>query len=191
MAQWVADVRDQAWSIYCEHKSGYDVAGRAHLRTAAYVLAMYRAVGARIDAAGAVELLKDALTDAYRPLFRRPVPIVLRVLRRPARVIAALGRSRLLQRAAFGRAFVISAVRARGAVELHIDRCLYHQFFARCGAPELTTVICHSDFAWIDALPARRRTLGFERPTTIGWGGERCVFQFIDRPGDEEQRKTR
>lgn len=175
---WRSAVRDSAWARYADHRAPFDAAGRAHLRTAAFVLALHERLSSELGAAASVALLKSALADAYRPLFDRPLGLALRAFGRPLRLLASLAGSRWLVRLGFGRGFTVRTMAKGDEVRVQIDRCLYHQFFLHCRAPELTAVICHSDHAWIDVLGQRRSDIVFARPETLGWGGSSCIFHF-------------
>ena len=40
-------------------------------------------------------------------------------------------------------------------------------------------VFCDMDTNWMDAVEPGRHGFRFERPTTMGYGGDRCRFWFI------------
>ena len=61
---------------------------------------------------------------------------------------------------------------------LHITACAYARVFAAWGIPQLTGLFCRLDEAWIRAIDHQRDGVVFSRPTTIGWGGTRCLFLF-------------
>jgi len=66
-----------------------------------------------------------------------------------------------------------------------VTRCHYHDVLSANGAGQLTPIFCAFDSNWINAVEAERDGLEFERPTTIGTGGDSCPFRFrrIGRTG--------
>lgn len=56
-----------------------------------------------------------------------------------------------------------------------MTRCLYHNTLTAYGAPELTPVFCYQDDVWGVELAPK---VIFERPQTIGRGGQKCNFCY-------------
>lgn len=156
-----------------------------HVTVAAHVLASYRVLAPRFEDRGElIALLGWALAAAYRPLVGSPLALALRVVPDAFRLFARMVGARSFHRRLFGEGFAFDSRQRPGEIDLVVGRCLYHGFFVRNGAPELTTIICESDRAWIDVLRPGRDGVRFERPSTIGRGGAECIFRFrrIDPP---------
>lgn len=60
----------------------------------------------------------------------------------------------------------------------NITGCFYDNFFVANGTPELTPAFCAFDGSWIDGIDPEHYGVRFERPTTLGWGHDRCRFHF-------------
>lgn len=159
-----------------------DQAARFHVRMAALVLGAYRALRGRMADAERVELLNDALLEAYRAPVAGPYRLFLRLSKDPLGRLTRMAERGGINRMLFGRGFTITHRTAPGTLEVVFERCLYHRFFLHHGTPELTSVICHSDHAWIDVIEPRLHQLAFERPGTLGWGAPECVFRFSRPP---------
>ena len=61
---------------------------------------------------------------------------------------------------------------------VNVANCFYHNFFSAHGALELTPIFCDWDNVWGDELKDGKHGTIFERPTTIGYGDDKCRFQF-------------
>lgn len=62
---------------------------------------------------------------------------------------------------------------------LEVKSCIWNSFFRANGAAELMPLFCEFDTNWIDAIDPERDFFRFERPTTLGLGGDRCCFYFV------------
>lgn len=60
---------------------------------------------------------------------------------------------------------------------LHVTSCAYHRLFILWKLPSLTRLFCRLDEAWIRAID-QDYGFRFERPATIGYGQQRCLFLF-------------
>jgi len=79
----------------------------------------------------------------------------------------------------FGRSFrYADEVWDDRRVFVNIERCLFHEFFRRNGALEVTPILCALDNVWADELSKARYGVRFERPTTLARGDDACRFQF-------------
>lgn len=70
-----------------------------------------------------------------------------------------------------------------------VHRCHYHDVLAVSGAAQLTPILCAFDATWIDVIDPSRHGFTFERPSTIGTGGNTCPFTF--RRMKERSRERR
>jgi hypothetical protein len=73
------------------------------------------------------------------------------------------------------------------AYKLHINECFYHRFFSENGAPELTRLACDINANWIDAIDPAKHGVRFERPSMLGYGGDKCRFYFYRLPMAQEE----
>jgi hypothetical protein len=159
-----------------------DQASRANVRQAALVLASYRALST-VPA----DQLREALANAYSAPFRQFVLASTRHLLDSAEdpFAAIVGFSKQREGSFFGPSFTFDHRQDdRFAYLVDVRRCVWHAFFVANGAPELTPVFCRFDADWIDAIDPAVHGFRFERPTTLGYGGDCCRFWFIrtERP---------
>jgi hypothetical protein len=79
----------------------------------------------------------------------------------------------------FGSDFTFSRVEDSSKYLVDVHRCFYWDVLRFFGAPELGTVFCEFDAAWISAIDRERHGIRFSRPTTIARGGLTCPFHFF------------
>lgn len=88
----------------------------------------------------------------------------------------------------FGRSFSFERQQDdNSAYRLDITGCFYHQLLAAHGAADLTPAFCAFDGNWIEAIDSKTYGFRFERPTTIGWGHDRCRFYFFRELEDNKE----
>lgn len=86
----------------------------------------------------------------------------------------------------FGRSFVYRQDLLNDKQSfISIHKCFFNDFFVGNGAPELTRLFCHVDTLFVDELNQPRYRMRFERPTAMGYGDDKCRFQFTKTTGDE------
>ncbi|MDD7936882.1 L-2-amino-thiazoline-4-carboxylic acid hydrolase [Actinomycetospora lutea] len=74
---------------------------------------------------------------------------------------------------------------AADAFEMRVERCFFHDFFARRDAREVTTVMCAWDAQWLRALDPAVCGLRAERTSVQALGDDACRFRVVrtDDPG--------
>jgi hypothetical protein len=83
----------------------------------------------------------------------------------------------------FGHSFAFERpIDDANSYHLHITGCAYHRVFQAWRLPQLTGIFCRIDEAWIRGIDTTRHGFAFRRPTTIGWGYDRCRFIFERGP---------
>ena len=61
---------------------------------------------------------------------------------------------------------------------VNVKKCFYHNFFVANEVPQLTPIFCDFDNVWGDELKKKGINVRFDRPETMGYGGDMCKFQF-------------
>jgi hypothetical protein len=154
-----------------------DEPARHQLRQSAAVLVAYRRLRGTMPESELLGVLRAAFTEPLRGFIRSGTASMLDRAEDP--FTAMVGTSKIRETHAFGASFRFERPRDDNeAYHLNITRCLWHSFFAAEGCPELTTIFCAFDEAWIGAVDPARHGLRFERTTTLGEGGELCPFHF-------------
>jgi len=69
-----------------------------------------------------------------------------------------------------------------------VERCGFHDYLRRFGAPELTPVFCAWDLLWADELNRPGTGVRFSRPQTIAEGADACVFAFRFSEAEGQER---
>jgi hypothetical protein len=155
--------------------SDHQTAG--HFEQTSRVLAAYRVLRARLAEDRALALLRRAFVEPWRALLGGPIARALDASPDPFRLLVDASRAK--EAHVYGPSFAFERERDDAdAYLLNIDRCFYHRYFVAHDAPELTRIFCDWDSAWIGAIDPARHGVSFERPTTLGYGGDRCRFQF-------------
>ena len=81
----------------------------------------------------------------------------------------------------YGKTFVFEHEKDDGeAFYQNVTRCFYHDFFNANGVPHLTLIFCSYDFIWMDIFKSGEFGFTVQRPATMGEGGDKCRFQFIN-----------
>jgi hypothetical protein len=181
-ADWVHGIRRHLDAECAELASKYggwlvDEPARHQLRQGAAVLVAYRRLRGTVPESELLGLLRSAFTEPLRDVIRSGTAAMLERADDP--FIAMVAMSKMRETHSFGASFRFERPRDDNeAYHLNITRCLGHSFFAAVGCPELTTIFCAFDEAWIGAVEPARHGLRFERETTLGEGGATCPFHF-------------
>ena len=155
-----------------------DEAAEANLHMLAAVLATYRVLAGTMPRDRLVTLVRECFAGQFRDVVRDGTARWLDAADDPFGAMVNLSKAR--EQHSFGAGFQFEHERDDAqAYVLNVRGCFYHNFFAANGAPELTPVFCDFDLGWIEAIDPSRHGLRFERPTTIGHGGEMCPFRFF------------
>jgi hypothetical protein len=154
-----------------------DHVSRYNLSLTLAVLAAYQELSARADDEHLIPALTRAFVEPMEPYVRTATRAALDQARDPFATMVELTKDRELH--AFGAGFHFEHPDdddRRYTAE--VTRCYYHDVLAANGAERLTSVFCAFDANWIDAIDPGRDGLAFERPETIGTGGNSCPFRF-------------
>ncbi|MDT9600688.1 L-2-amino-thiazoline-4-carboxylic acid hydrolase [Sphingosinicella rhizophila] len=174
-----ADMIDQAAALIDGSQDMVvDKASASHIVICAHMLAAYRVFQDvpefRAQALEEVMALFMVTGKAYSELVMRLLPYVSRD---PFRTMVNISRTK--QIGYYGRSFDHDIVEDDDqAFVFRINRCFYHGFFRRYGAPELAASFCAKDGNWGDAVDPARHGFTFERPTTLARDGQPCLFAF-------------
>jgi hypothetical protein len=144
----------------------------------ALVLASYRALLSLLSKEETLALLRTAMIEPLYESIRQGTAEALDHTPDALAMMATITKEK--QQSLYGTGFVFEQERDDPTAFLvNIGRCFYHSFFVANGAPELTPIFCDWDTCWTDAIDPARHGLRFERPTTLGYGGDKCRFYFF------------
>lgn len=147
-----------------------------HLRMTASVLACYRALASGpLKRDRALEMVEDAFVSIGRTTLNFYTRAILTFSRDPFTAITKAGRKALDR---YGGAWEFRFEETPFSFTMTCTRCFYYDFFSAVKAQHLTRVFCSWDRNWIQPLDAARHGVLFERPTTMGYGGNACPFIF-------------
>jgi hypothetical protein len=147
-----------------------------HLRLTACVLASYQALTVGpLQPDQALELVEDLFTSIGRNTLRLYPRALLAFSRDPFVAITRAGKRALEQ---YGSAWEFRIEETDNSFAMTATKCFYHDFFKTAAAPQLTRVFCRWDENWIGPIDPAKHHVLFERPTTMGYGGNECPFIF-------------
>ncbi|GAA4903185.1 L-2-amino-thiazoline-4-carboxylic acid hydrolase-like protein [Actinomycetospora succinea] len=128
------------------------------------------------DARRTVLFLRQALGS----VLRRPFQVTFGA---PGRRDDPLGAIESACRAEAGRHGASVDIRVErpdaDAVEMRVERCFFHDFFARRGVGDVTTVMCAWDATWMRAVDPAVSGLRAERTTLRSQGDDACRFRVV------------
>ncbi|RHX88713.1 L-2-amino-thiazoline-4-carboxylic acid hydrolase [Leptospira stimsonii] len=80
----------------------------------------------------------------------------------------------------FGNTFRFSRIKdGFDSYHVHVNECMYNEFFKENAYPELMTIACKWDMiSWSRGIKQEKHKIFFERPVTLGLNGEDCKFKF-------------
>ena len=160
-----------------------DAPATINLRIGCAVLAAYLALKASRPAEELLDILEQSFVAGAGEMIREHTARFLDDAPDPFQAMVGVSKAR--ERYGFGDGFTFERERDDDrAYLLNVRRCFWHDLFVGRGAPELTRVLCAFDTNWIAAIDPKRHRLRFERPTTLGLGGDRCAFHFRREGGD-------
>ncbi len=167
-----------------------DEQSRFHLRFAALALAGYRALLDFAPRGEALGLIREALISPSRPWVLEGTRQALDHAPDPYAVLTSISKDK---EASFcGRTFAFERPQDdEHAYLLNTTRCFWHRFAEANGATELMPVFCDFDTNWMEAVDPERHGFRFERPTTLGYGGDTCRFWFIRKSSRGAQGRER
>lgn len=161
-----------------------DAPSQGHLLVCALVHALYE----RLNAKG---MTPSQAVGALTTAFQQPGGLSIKLIMRLALFFAPSKRAfvekgaRDKARTQYGEQFQFEEESDEKCFVSVVKRCAYFDYFQRHQLQHLTAIFCAWDALWIDALE-RDKSSGvlFNRPTTLGWGGDCCRFEFyFDQAG--------
>jgi hypothetical protein len=175
-----ANIRRSAQALFDEDVGTLpDKQARVFLAMCSLVLASFRELKKLVGETAAFDAVRRtfAMTGA-KPMtslvrlwlwwFRDPVGYLQK--RRPIGGFA---------RRMYGKSMEFDEEYADDRADMLVKRCMFHAFFVRHAAPELTPLICAWDRGWMDAIDRSSRPIRTERLSTISTGGDCCRFRFV------------
>ena len=148
-----------------------------HLRLTACVLASYQALASGpLDQKQAMELVEDAFVSIGRTTLKLYTQAILMFSKDPFLAITNAGKKRVIEQ--YGGAWEFRLEETENSFTMTSTKCFYHDFFTAAGAQHLTRIFCSWDENWIKPIDPTKHGILFERPTTIGLGGNECPFIF-------------
>jgi L-2-amino-thiazoline-4-carboxylic acid hydrolase len=155
-----------------------DEASRLNLRFGAIVIASHQLLRDKVPA----ERLRHALHTALNQPSRQAVFDGTRAMldHSPDPFRAIVDTSKAREQSFFGLSFGFERPQDdEHAYLVNVTRCLWHEFFREQGVPELMPILCAFDLSYMDAVKPEKDGFRIERPTTLGWGHDRCRFWMI------------
>ncbi len=150
---------------------------RPHLRLASAVLASYQSLCPHVvNHEGAINLAESAFVSVGSTMLTLYTKVLLLFSRDPFHAIPHAGKKRLDEQ--YGHAWDYRMEESTTSISMIVTKCFYHDFFTAVQIPDLTRVFCRWDSNWIDPIDPDKHGIFFERPTTLGYGGEECQFRF-------------
>ena len=180
-------IRSEQTALY-ESKRGLatDEQSTFHLRCGTLVLAAYRVLLVSVPKDDAFEKVRRAFIEPGRADTFREMAEMMNTATDPFRHLVTHTKSQEEQ--FLGSTFNFERVQDDDhAYLLHVNECFYHRFFSENGAPELTQLACDINANWIDAIDPAKHGVRFERPSMLGYGGDKCQFYYYRLPMAQEE----
>lgn len=153
-----------------------DHAGQDLLGISAAMLAAYRVLLPEIgDEERTIELLRHVARGFGQRATRLGTRLLMRKREQSLDTIEEYFHATV---PVLGKAWEVEYDRDERSFEMRFTRCGFHDFMVRNGAERLTTAFCAWDRVWMDEIDPDRDGIRAERPTTLGYGGDACPFQF-------------
>lgn len=169
-----------------------DQASYSHLIMTSQILSSYQVIKSVVpDEKAAYQVVKNAYINTGKNISKGLMDLMGLLIKDPFSFMVNISKKK--QTAYYGSSFVREHVRDDKMVyEMIITKCFYHSFFLNNGAPELTAIFCEKDNNWSDIIDPKKLGFCFERPKTLGYGGDSCVFRFkrVDTLNKQEQTQT-
>jgi hypothetical protein len=160
-----------------------------HLRCMTLALAAYRVLQLSVPKDDAFEKVWRAFIEPGRADTLREMAEMMNIASDPFRHLITYSKSQEEQ--FWGLTFNFERVQDDDhAYKLHVNECFYHRFFSENGAPELTRLACDINANWIDAIDPAKHGVQFERPSMLGYGGDKCRFYFYRLPIAQEESNS-
>ncbi|MGH2584972.1 MAG: L-2-amino-thiazoline-4-carboxylic acid hydrolase [Dehalococcoidia bacterium] len=174
----MAEIRAQIPPILAASDDVFpDEAGRDMLEISATALAAFRVLSPVIgDEEKTIELFRHIASQFGLRSTRLGTRLLMA---KPGSKIATIDSTFKGSAPILGKAWEVTFTRDGDQFfEMRFTRCGFHDFFARNGVEQLTTLFCAWDRTWLDEITPERNGIEATRPTTLGYGGGACPFQF-------------
>jgi hypothetical protein len=180
-------IRSEQAALYESNRGlATDEQSTFHLRCMTLALAAYRVLQVSLPKDEAFEKVRRAFIEPGRADMLREMAEVLNTGTDPFRQVVAYSKSQ--EEHFFGSKFTFERVQDDDqAYKLHVSECFLHRFFSQNGAPELTRIGCDSNASWIDAIDPAKHGVLLDRPSMLGYGGDKCRFYFYRLPMAQEE----
>ncbi|MBL1419786.1 MAG: L-2-amino-thiazoline-4-carboxylic acid hydrolase [Alphaproteobacteria bacterium] len=153
-----------------------DEPSQTHMIACAYIMATYEQL--RLNGDDQQQAL-DKLTWAFKQPGRLMVTWGMRLWLWLSRDIrGGIEHENIRKEKLYGQQFEFSAEIGESHYISVVSVCGYHEFFKRNSYPELTAIFCAWDVLWTDEIDKQNCGVRFERPCTLGMGGDCCRFEF-------------
>ena len=180
-------IRSEVTDLY-ESKRGLatDEQSTFHLRCGTLVLAAYRVLLVSVSKDDAFQKVRRAFIEPGRADTFREMAEMMSTSTDPFRDLVA--HTKCHEEQFLGSTFKFERVQDDDhAYKVHVHECFYHRFFSENGAPELTQLACDINANWIDAIDPAQHAVRFERPSMLGYGGDKCQFYYYRLPMAQEE----
>jgi hypothetical protein len=166
--------------------SAGDEQGTFHLRCGTLALAAYRVLQLSVSKDDAFEKVRRAFIEPGRAHTFREMAEMMNTATDPFRDLVTHTKSQEEQ--FLGSTFKFDRVQDDDqAYKVDVHECFYHRFFSENGAPELTKLACDINANWIDAIDPAKHGVRFDRPSMLGYGGDKCRFYYYRLPMAQEE----
>ena len=153
-----------------------DEPSQTHIIACAYIMATYQQL--RLNGESQQQAITK-LTWAFKQPGRFMVTWGMRLWLWFSRdVKAGIKLENIRKEKSYGEQFKFSAEIDELSYISVVHICAYHEFFKRNLCPELTAIFCDWDVLWTDEIEKQNCGVRFERPCTLGTGGDCCRFEF-------------
>jgi hypothetical protein len=176
----IAEISAQEKALFANSQQWIvDEPARMNVLMTCMALASYRVLREKLnERRRPLMMMQTAFIEPSRGKMQKMMPLLLFFTRDRLKLLAGISEAK--EPSAYGKAFEFERVTDDRQTYYfsHIKRCGYHDFFVAHGAPELTPIFCAYDDVWGDFFKTDKYGVRFDRPTTIGNGGDRCRFEF-------------
>ena len=172
-------IESLAYTLALDNKAMIvDIAARTHLRMTTLVLASYRVLLPYIkDDESIINILEDTFKSVGQRWIKLYTRLMLQFSRDPFHTMIEASKKRIENN--YGKTFKFEySGDGQNYFVITTKKCFYYDFFVSNDIPELTRVFCSGDKNWFEEIRPEKHGFQFERPTTLGYGGSECPFQF-------------
>jgi len=152
-----------------------DIQSHEHLHTTCLVIASFEELKKAFDLKLSLEIIKYAFVDSLSFITDETAKF-LNKSEDPFRDIVLISKQK---EEAYGKTFTFHRKQDDDkAYLLEIKKCFYCKILKLNEAEKLMPIFCDFDTNWMNAIDAEKHKFRFDRPETIGTGGDICKFYF-------------